>query len=237
MTKTNRHTQLEAIVLHKRPQPNGDVILTVFDRYNGKLKALAKKVLLPTSHRSGRLETGFYILAHAHKKPNSNLYTLGRIEQYESFWDILIDLDRAAWFFRVLDLVNKTIPDNYPHPDLFDNLVDLFLALDLYIFTNDQPNYELIQLTFHAFEAKLLYHLGYWPKEKIRHKKWQKVIHFLLHKTPSEILSLNFSRSHTNFINQLQTFLDQLHQNLIEYQPISPSFFNKLKIKQSHDQD
>ncbi|NOY15053.1 MAG: DNA repair protein RecO [bacterium] len=233
MPPTNNRTKntlIEAIVLNRRQNANGDLYLNLFDRNQGKITAIAKQAMSPLSHRSGSLEIGWYIFAHAYSKNADSPYILGRIEVSESFWDILIDLDHATWFFRVLDLVNHNIPDRYPHPHLFDNLLNLFESLGFYSSSKENPNYQLIQLTFHAFEAKLLYQLGYWPKEKITQKKWQKVIHFLLHKEPSEILSLNLHKSHLKFLNQLQNFLDQLHQSLIEYQPINPKFFTKQSL-------
>lgn len=226
MTKIRSSSQIDAIILHKRRLPTGDVILTLLDRNLGKINALAKKVSLPTSHRSGYLEIGWHIMANCYKtKENDSFFILGRIEEAESFWHLLISLEQAGWFFRTLDLVNKNLGYNLPQPRLFDDLLSLLEALDIYSSLEEIPDPKAIQLTFHAFEAKLLNHLGYWPQEKILSQKWKKVIKFLLYKEPSDILVMSMNGNQVEFLNKLQLFLDQLHQSLIEYKPISPKFF------------
>ncbi len=234
MTKQSSSLDLEAIILNKRRLPTGDVILTLLDRNLGKINALAKKASLPTSHRSGYLEIGWHIIAGCYKtKDDDSFFILGRVEEAESFWHLLISLEQAGWFFRTLDLVNKNIGYNQPHPRLFDDLLSLLEALDIYSSIEETIDPKAIQLTFHAFEAKLLNHLGYWPQEKILSQKWQKVIQFLLHKEPSDILVMSMKGNQSRFLNQLQLFLDQLHQSLIEYKPISPKFF-EIKDNNKH---
>ncbi len=141
-----------AIVLRRINYGETDKILTLFSRDRGRLSAIAKGARKAVSRLSGATEvltcTRFQLAT------GKSLEIVTQVEVAESFPALHQDLPRLAHGLYLADLIDHSIADEAPNPELFDLLLTglhLLQALPL-------P-----ELPTRWFETQLLADLGYAP--------------------------------------------------------------------------
>ncbi|MDO8586563.1 MAG: DNA repair protein RecO [Armatimonadota bacterium] len=142
-----------AIVLRRTNLGETDRILTLYTREHGRLSAIAKGSRRPASRLAGATELfnfGRYLLA-----TGKSLDVVTQSETRESFPNIRADLNRIAYAIYIVELVNETIEDREPNPDLFDTILSCMYLLEGGV----DP-----EVVTRAFELQLMAASGYRPR-------------------------------------------------------------------------
>lgn len=145
----------DAFVLKSFKFRDTSKIVTLFTKELGKLSAIIKGVRKFNSGKCGVLETMNYINAVIYFKENRDLQFISSAEYKTSYPEIIKDLDRIKTTYRILDIVNKTIPENEKHYELFDLMKSCLETLNNSIYN--------CMLTYIFFQKELLIHLGIRP--------------------------------------------------------------------------
>ncbi|NPV26843.1 MAG: DNA repair protein RecO [Firmicutes bacterium] len=143
----------EAIVLRARDYGEADLLLTLFSRGLGRLQAIAKGVRKPQS----KLRAGVQPLMYAHFQlyaGRSTLYTVTQSESLEAFRLLREDLERLTHAVYLCELLDKMLPEQEAHADVFD----LTLTI-MYLMEQADPT-----ILTHFFELRLASLLGYQPR-------------------------------------------------------------------------
>lgn len=117
-----------AIVLRRTNFGETDRILTLYSREHGRLSAIAKGARRSTSKLGAGSELftfGRYMLA-----TGRSLDVLSQSETRESFPSIRDDLHAIAYATYIIELLNETVEDNDPNPDMFDTLLSCLYLLE-----------------------------------------------------------------------------------------------------------
>lgn len=144
----------EAVVLRKNKISESDVILTLFTRKSGKVRAVAKggrkpkTKLSPASHP---FVFGEFII-----NKGANLDKISSIDIKETFYKIREDLMKLAYASYIVELCDIVIVEGVTNNRLFDTLIKT-----LSIITYKQEGYDLAKL---GFQLKLLDYSGFRPE-------------------------------------------------------------------------
>ncbi len=147
----------EAIVLKSISLRESSRIVTLYSRDYGKMKIVAKGVLLPGSRFSGSLENFSRVKIVFYKKENIDLYTLSQVDLIDPFYRICKDLNKFAAASSGMELLDKSVSWEESMPGVFD------LSLDFLSQVESAQNGSL-QTTLLAYVLKLVTLLGYKPK-------------------------------------------------------------------------
>lgn len=107
----------EAIVLRQQPLGESDRVVTLFTREHGKLRAAAKGVRRPTSRLAGRIEP--FTHARLMLARGRTLDVIAQAEIIRTFPGVRKDLLRAAYAAYVMELVDRGLPEDLRHEDVF----------------------------------------------------------------------------------------------------------------------
>lgn len=144
----------DAVVLRKNKISDSDVILTLFTRKLGKIRAVSKggrkpkAKLSPASHI---FVFGEFILVKG-----KDLDKISSVHIHEAFYKIREDLSKLAYASYFSELCDTVIVEGATNNRLFDTLLK---ALSL--ITHKDDGFELIKL---AFQLKLLDYSGFRPE-------------------------------------------------------------------------
>lgn len=141
-----------AIVLRRVNYGETDKILTLFSRERGRVSAIAKGARKAISRFSGATE--LLTCTRFHLATGKNLEIVTQAEVAESFTGLHQNLTRLAHGLYFADLIDHSIADEAPNPDLFDLLL---AGLRL---VQTMPACEIVA---RWFEIQLLIDLGYSP--------------------------------------------------------------------------
>jgi DNA repair protein RecO (recombination protein O) len=142
-----------AIVLKRMNYGETDRILTLFSREHGRLSAIAKGCRKPLSRLAAGTETftyGRYMLA-----TGKTLELVSQSETRESFPSIRAEMRRIAYATYIMELVNETLEDRDPNPDVFDTTLSSLYMLEGGVDA---------ELVTRAFELQLMDMSGYRPR-------------------------------------------------------------------------
>jgi DNA repair protein RecO (recombination protein O) len=141
-----------AIVLRRLNYGETDKILTLFSRDRGRLSAIAKGARKAISRLSGATEvltcTRFQLAT------GKSMEIVTQVEVEQSFSALHQDLPRLAHGLYLTDLIDHSIEDEAPNPELFDLLLTGLLLVQ----SLSSP-----ELAARWFEIRLLGDLGYAP--------------------------------------------------------------------------
>lgn len=144
--------QTEAIVLRARDYGEADLILTLFTRDQGRLFAIAKGARKPNS----KLRGGVQPLMHAHFQLYAGrgaMSTVTQSESLEAFRSLRDDLERLTYAVHMCELLDKMLPEQESHPDVFA----LTLTAMHFLIQTDPD------LVVRFFELRLAALMGYQP--------------------------------------------------------------------------
>lgn len=144
----------DAVVLRKNKISNADVILTLFTRKLGKIRAVAKggrkpkASLSPASHI---FVFGEFVLVKGRE-----LDRVSSADIHESFYSIREDLSKLAYASYFAELCDTVTVEGVTNNRLFDTFLK-----GLSLITHQDDNFDLIKL---AFQLKLLDYSGFRPE-------------------------------------------------------------------------
>ncbi|RKD27623.1 DNA replication and repair protein RecO [Caminicella sporogenes DSM 14501] len=144
----------DAVVLRKNKISDSDVILTLFTRKSGKVKAVAKGGRKPKSKLSPASHP--FIFGEFIINKGSKLDRISSVDIKESFYKVREDLIRLAYASYIAELCESVILEGVTNNRLFDTLLK-----SLYLITYDNNNLEFIKATF---QIKLLDYVGFRPE-------------------------------------------------------------------------
>jgi DNA repair protein RecO (recombination protein O) len=142
-----------AIVLRRIPLKETDKIVTLYTRELGKLAAVAKGARRTTSKLAGATEP--LMLWKGTLSEGTNLDVVSQCEIKESFTLLKSDYGRYLRATYLCELLDKLTEERDPDAAFFDLLLSALYILQRAL----QPD-----ATVHAFELKILSHVGYEPR-------------------------------------------------------------------------
>ena len=144
-----------AIVLKSFPYGDTSLISRCFSKEQGKISLIIKGARSKKSNRAAHFQPLSYIDLIYNYKPQRELQILSKVNFIEYWSKILNDLRSLTLSMAIIELTEKTITDEDPHPSLFSILSDVLKA---YNNKKSDPN-----LLFWFYECALLTHLGFKP--------------------------------------------------------------------------
>ena len=144
-----------AIVLKSFPYGDTSLISRCFSKEQGKISLIIKGARSKKSNRAAHFQPLSYIDLIYNYKPRRELQILSKVNFIEYWSKILNDLRSLTLSMAIIELTEKTITDEDPHPSLFSILSDVLKA---YNNKKSDPN-----LLFWFYECALLTHLGFRP--------------------------------------------------------------------------
>ena len=128
-------------------------IVTILTEDLGKVSIMAQGALKPRSQLLAVTEV--FCRSHFELKKGKSLYYVESAELESSNYGLRQDINRLAYGFYALELVEKTIPEGEPSPKIFAMLQKVLESIS-------SSKSSLLPLT--AFEIKVISMLGYRPQ-------------------------------------------------------------------------
>jgi len=144
-----------AIVLRSFSYGDTSLIARCFSRDYGKINLIVKGARSKRSPKSAQFQPLSYVDLVYRNKPNRELQILSKVNFRESWPGILQDLRSITLSMAILEMTEKTLSEDDPHPGLFKNLADVLRAFNE---KKADPN-----ILFWFYECSLLTHLGFRP--------------------------------------------------------------------------
>ena len=144
-----------AIVLKSFSYGDTSLIARCFSRDYGKINLIVKGARSKRSPKSAQFQPLSYVDLVYRNKPNRELQILSKVNFRESWPGILQDLRSITLSMAILEMTEKTLSEDDPHPGLFKNLADVLRAFNE---KKVDPN-----ILFWFYECSLLTHLGFRP--------------------------------------------------------------------------
>ena len=142
-------------MLKSFPYGESSLIAKCFSEKNGKVSLIIKGAKKINSSKASYFQPLNYIDIIYNHKQNRELHVISKVS-YRKYWSkILEDLYRVSLAISILELTDKTLSDNDPHPPLFLALKDVLAA---YNDTLIDP-----KVLFWFYECALLNNLGFQP--------------------------------------------------------------------------
>ncbi|MCJ7508528.1 MAG: DNA repair protein RecO [candidate division Zixibacteria bacterium] len=146
-----------ALVLKSTNLRESSRIVTLYSKEFGKMKVVAKGMLLPQSRFGGNLENFSEINIVFYKRENTELYTLSQVDLVNPFHKLCLDLDRFAIASTGMELLDKLVSWEEPSPKVFDLSLDFLSQIE----SIGKSNLKKVLL---GYVLKLVTILGYKPK-------------------------------------------------------------------------
>ena len=144
-----------AIVLKSFSYGDSSLIARCFSEKNGKVSLIIKGAKKNKSPKAPYFQPLCYIDIIYNHKLNRDLQILSKVN-FRQYWSkILEDLYRVSLAISILELTDKTMSDNDPHPSLFLTLKEVLKA-----FNNTLIDPKIL---FWFYECALLNNLGFQP--------------------------------------------------------------------------
>ncbi|HMQ67859.1 MAG TPA: DNA repair protein RecO [Ignavibacteria bacterium] len=120
----------EAFVLKCFKYGETSKIVTLFTKDYGKISAIAKGVRNYKSRICGTMESMNYISAVIYMKENREIQLVSNAEYKRSFPGIVKDFDKIEIAFKIIEMVNRSVTENYINSRIFDLLIKVFSGLE-----------------------------------------------------------------------------------------------------------
>ena len=147
--------QTPAIVLKSFPYGETSLIARCFSKDNGKISLIIKGARTKKKSKAAFFEPLSHIDLVYHYKSNRELQVVSKVS-FINYWSkILNDLRSVTISMAILELTEKTISYEDPHPALFKVLKDVLNSI------NEKDSD--LNLIFWFYECVLLSHLGFRP--------------------------------------------------------------------------
>lgn len=141
-----------SIILKKKDLRESDGLLTIFSEKEGKISAVAKGVKKTRSSLRACVQPFCHSLLFYHRGKDLDLITQGRILDF--YGNSREDINRTLYSMYLMELLDKSLMERVPLPDLYETLVRVLEILNV-----QGLNLNLIRY----FESRLLVNLGFKP--------------------------------------------------------------------------
>lgn len=112
-----------ALVIHKKKQREGDILVTIYTESLGKINCIAKGAQSLKSRRLGHLETGNIIKAGLYEK--DSYYWLSESTTISPFIKTgNSSLSQINLLFYFLEIINALLPFGQPQPEIYQLAVN-----------------------------------------------------------------------------------------------------------------
>ena len=152
-----RNYLAEGIIIGRRNYGEADRILTIFTKYHGKIRVIAKGIRRLTSRKRGSLELFNFIKFFVAKGKGMDILTEAEVKKDFSFWKK--DLLKVGIAYHIAEIIDRLTVEGQEHKKIFELLENAYIDLTSldYWFT-----YSYIQ----SFKTKVLEDLGFLEKGK-----------------------------------------------------------------------
>ena len=148
-----RTHKTEGIILKRRNWGEGDRILTVLSKSNGKIQVKAPGVRRITSRRSPHIELLNFSELTLYRGSSNFLPTLTEAHTIEDFSTIKEDLGKIGYAYYICELTNGLCADNQENRKVFS-----LLKATLHELCDSLDSRKVVKY----FERELLNNLGFW---------------------------------------------------------------------------
>lgn len=145
----------EAVVLKTLNHGDTSKIITLYSKEFGRLKLIAKGVRAPKSKALGLFQPIRHLQVIYYSKANSGLQMFKSGELINGYFGLENDFDRLTLALVVIELLDRSVEDEEPHPKLFQLLTTTLSRL------SDQETTAAEAYWF--FHLQLLQELGFRP--------------------------------------------------------------------------
>lgn len=146
----------DGIILKRSNLKEADRLLTVLTSDKGKIKLIARGIRKITSKKAPHLEPFSLISIFVVKGKNLDMIT--EVETVNSYVQIRSNLSKIGHAYQMCELIDKLCPEEQINRSLFE-----LLKIELGFLNNS----ERIPENLEHFSHKVLWDLGYLPKESI----------------------------------------------------------------------
>ena len=146
------------IVLKSFPYSDHSIIATCFSKEKGKISFIIKGAYSKKSSKSSQFQSLNYLDVVYRYNPNRELQILYKVSFKESWTNIIKDIRSITLCMTLLEITEKTLSYEDPHPNLFQSLLNVLRA-----FNNKQSDPNIL---FWFYECSLLSHMGFHPDLK-----------------------------------------------------------------------
>lgn len=122
-----RSYKTEGIILARRNSGEADKILTIFTRYHGKIRVVAKGVRKTTSRKRGSLELFNRVIIFLVKGKTFDIITEAEVSDGFRAWRG--DLLRVGIAYHFAEVVNKLTREGQEAKEVFNLLVESYVGL------------------------------------------------------------------------------------------------------------
>lgn len=144
--------QSRGIILRQREFKDSDKLLSIFTEKEGKITAIAKGVKKTKSSLRACVQPFCHSFLYFSQGKSMDLITQAKLIDF--YGNSRQDLERALHCFYLMELLDKSLQERVPLPDLYQTLAAVLEAI------NEQG---LNPLFIRYFESQLLVKLGYKP--------------------------------------------------------------------------
>lgn len=117
----------EGLIINRKNQREGDLLITIFTKDLGKISCIAKGVSQIRSRRLGHLQIGNQVRVKLFFK--NNLYWLSEADNLDTFFKKNRRLSQINFAFSFLEIVNFLLPKDQVLPDLYPIILTALNAL------------------------------------------------------------------------------------------------------------
>lgn len=154
----SRSYKTDGVVIRRVNYWEADRLITIFTKRHGKIIVLAKGIRKIRSRKAPHLELFNQVSLYLASGKNFEIVT--ESQTINSFPLIRTQLDRLAYAYRIIEIIDRLCPEREIFTDIFHLLLDVFRLL------NEEKQKNLKYLT-EQYIVKFLWKLGYLPKDKL----------------------------------------------------------------------
>ncbi|MCX7878582.1 MAG: DNA repair protein RecO [Ignavibacteria bacterium] len=122
--------KLESVILKCTDFRETSRIVTFFSRTHGKLRGIAKGVRTGKTKWGGILQTMAYVSLHTYYRKNGGLHLISSGEYINGFPSISESYDKMKLGFKIVELINRYLPENHENEKLFQLTVNCLKILN-----------------------------------------------------------------------------------------------------------
>lgn len=178
----------DAFVLKSFKYGETSKIVTLFTKDHGKLNAVVKGVRNYKSRICGTMESMNYISAVIYLKDNRDLQLVTNAEYKKSYPGILNNFDKIEIAFKIIELLNKSLTENYINSRLFELLIQIFSGLE-----KTNTNYTNFTLYFLIQLSKILGFSPAFTDDYKEHETFFSLNEFYMNRNNFETLYLFYN--------------------------------------------
>lgn len=149
----SRSYSSEGIVLARRSFGEGDRIISVYTKNQGRVSLIAKGVRKPKSRKRGHVEVFNKIIFHGVSGKGIDIMT--EVEVVDDYGEFRKNLKKVSLAYYFMEVLGKTTHENESNKKLYDILSD---------YLNDLKSSKKLKDLRLSFVKEVLVASGFWPE-------------------------------------------------------------------------